>query len=133
ARHDLALARCRALLDPGLQQREAVDTARDLRAGDALAVAVYRRRSPRKPVAALRDHVETRERVDGFAPHRIEHGLVVVELLAGRGRRVVRAHDADELAAARLEGAQVGIGRIEPFGNLLAPRAQALDVEVERI
>src|SRR5690606_21950784 len=105
ARQDHALARRDALLDPGLQQRETIETARNRRSGDTLAVAVERRRAAREPVAALRDDIETRERVDGFASHRIEHGLVIVELLAGRGRRVVRADDDDELAAARLEGA----------------------------
>src|SRR5690606_14813205 len=78
----LALTGGDAVLDPVLQQPEAIEAARNRPRCDALALAVDRRGPARQAVPRLRQHIEPRERVDGLTPHRVEDRLVVVELLA---------------------------------------------------
>ena len=66
--------------------------------------------------------IQACEFIDDFAAHGVEHGLVVVLLLAGRCRRVVGADDNDQLAAAIVKGTEIGVGRIEPFGAILSSK-----------
>src|SRR5690606_11521959 len=83
ARQHLALPGRDALLDPLPQQLETIDIARNRTWVDSVAVAVDRRGSAAQTVSGLRHYIEPRERVDRFAPHRVEDRLVIVELLAG--------------------------------------------------
>src|SRR4051812_530409 len=70
-----------------------------------------------------RNHVKANEIFGGGRTHCCEHAVVVVDSVQGRDGRIIPAVIQDELAAASLEAAQVGISGVENTRGFLVRRA----------